>query len=99
MYFSAAFICWFAMGQLPNWLARSPDESCWKTRIGFRSVLRMSDGYALPPRIFVKLPMVESTLRNASGCSHATVNEQMPPLDDPQIARISGSCDSGHFFS
>ena len=39
------------------------------------------------------------TLLNDAGRSHATVNEQMPPLDDPQIARISGSCESGHFFS
>src|ERR1043166_6209200 len=35
--------------------------------------------------------MVESTLRNWSGRSHATVNAQIPPELDPQIARVSGS--------
>src|SRR5436190_21310424 len=35
--------------------------------------------------------MVESTFRNWSGRSQATVNAQIPPELEPQIARISGS--------
>ena len=32
-----------------------------------------------------------STLRKASGRSQATVKEQLPPLEEPQMARCSGS--------
>ena len=41
-------------------------------------------------RTHTEYSVVDSTLRNASGCSQATVNEQMPPELAPQIARISG---------
>ena len=41
--------------------------------------------------MFVKLPMLDRTFRNISGRSHATVNAQIPPELEPQIARISGS--------
>src|SRR3954467_7391251 len=49
--------------------------------------------------MFVNEPMVESTLWNTSGCSHAAVNEQMPPELAPQIACSSGSFETGHCFS
>src|SRR5438270_13890704 len=41
--------------------------------------------------MFVKLPMVLSTLENMSGRSHAAVNEQIPPELAPQIARPAAS--------
>jgi hypothetical protein len=37
--------------------------------------------------MFVKLPIADQTLPNWSGFSHAAVQEQMPPLDRPPIAR------------
>src|SRR6478735_12406249 len=62
-----------------------------KTRIGLAGVLRTTSGYLPPPRIFVKEPMVEKIFRNWSGFSHATVNAQMPPDDEPAMARPFGS--------
>src|ERR1043166_333873 len=41
--------------------------------------------------MLVKLPIVESTLRNWSGRSQATVKAQIPPELEPQVARRSGS--------
>jgi len=41
--------------------------------------------------MLVKLPICESTLRNWSGRSQATVKAQMPPELMPAMPRISGS--------
>src|ERR1043165_2735215 len=96
----------FARGQLPCSLFRSFSPSCRNTRMGFFGVLRINAGYVLPPSlrvgpdaISVKLPTQERTFRNSFGRSHATVHEQIPPLEMPAIARISGSCESLVVFS
>ena len=39
--------------------------------------------------------MVESTLRNWSGRSHAAVKAAIPPLLEPTSARRSGSAENG----
>src|SRR5882724_5368013 len=60
-------------------------------RIGFLGELRTISGYALPPRMFVKLPTVVKHLRNSSGRSQHTVNAQIPPELLPAMHRPSGS--------
>src|SRR5262245_47163230 len=91
MYRSDAAIDRFAKGQLPCRLSRSLHPSCNNTRIGFRSVLRISPGYTSPPRLFVKLPTWDNTLLKRSGRSEAAVNAQMPPELLPQMARPAAS--------
>ena len=49
--------------------------------------------------MLVKLPTHDSTLRNSSGRSQATVQAQMPPLLIPAMARLSGSWRSFTVFS
>ena len=47
--------------------------------------------WLVPAAMLVKLPAQESTLRNWSGRSQATVKAQIPPEDMPAMARLSGS--------
>jgi hypothetical protein len=45
------------------------------------------------------VPIQDSTLRNCSGRSQATVNAQMAPEDSPAMARLPGSLRNFAVFS
>src|SRR5437764_811326 len=49
--------------------------------------------------MLVKLPTCDSTLPNRSGICQATVNEQMPPDEMPQIARLAESFRKWYFLA